>query len=91
MPFVNDGYTYLLEAAFRAGTQFATTYVGLASGTLTSTSVLADISGEPPLVNGYARIPLTSDLTGWPTIIWARPSPIDGASWKSLPEKPETT
>lgn len=44
-------------------------YIGLTNNTnVGPTAVLADLTGEPPVANGYARKPITRDATGFPTV-----------------------
>ncbi len=43
-------------------------YVGVCDQTPDFADTLTDISTEPTSAGGYARLPVTRDATGWPTI-----------------------
>ena len=48
-----------------AGANF---YLGLCNQTPDKADTLSDISTEPLVANGYARIPISRDITGFPVI-----------------------
>lgn len=66
--FVNEGELLLLEGFVKASPALpANFYGGLYTGTLGEDDSLTDVAGEPS-TNGYARVVIERDATGWPTV-----------------------
>ena len=72
----NRGEQFLLEIALRGGSAITALRFGLTNAALTPTSVLTDAeASEPAVANGYARVLVTKDGTGWPT------SALNAGAW----------
>lgn len=83
MPFVEQGYTYIRDVAFRQGTQLANVYVGLAKGALAADATLLDVVGEPAVgESGYARKVIACTALGFPGIVFDTPD--QGAEIQSV-------
>lgn len=69
---VDAGEESFLKMIFRADVTDVASggnfYIGLVKDTPAETDTLATLTGEPSATNGYARIAVERDATGWPTI-----------------------
>lgn len=63
----DEGEYAMLDQFLRGAAQYANTYLGLVNDTPAETDALTDLQNEPS-GNGYSRVTISSDNTGWPTI-----------------------
>lgn len=77
----DGGEQVVLEGYFRGGT-IAGHYLGLSDASnpcsIAETDSLATAMTGEPVANGYARVNITRDVTGWPT------SSLDSGDWRIL-------